>query len=125
MMTITNRLLHLGESGRGGWNRKQIEILGLEWPPRKGWQQTVLGKPITQEDAKRFVELNGATIRPAKERRSVITTDLPIPPGFPIKAETVFASFWLYVSRMDRETLTKAITVLEYITRKAKQETSP
>ena len=117
-MRITESLLEQGKSDRGGWNAKQLAWIGVDWPVHHGWQRKALGKEITENDARMFLSLRGETIRqPA--RRSVIKTDLPIPSGYPVKAETVIASFWLFLSRMDRELLRKTIPVLEYITRKA------
>jgi len=34
-MKITATLLEAGKSIRGGWNRKQMDILVLDWPIRE------------------------------------------------------------------------------------------
>jgi len=118
-MKITEQLLERGKSDRGGWNAKQLACIGVEWPIKHGWQFKAIGREITDEDARMFLSLRGEVVRQPK-RRSVIKTDLPIPPGFPVGAETVFASFWLYVSKLDKRLLKTSLPILEYITRKAK-----
>lgn len=63
MVTITNDLIVAGVSGAGGWNRKQLEILGVAWPPRRGWKWAVIGKQITEEQYQEFIERTGITRR--------------------------------------------------------------
>ncbi len=33
---------------KGGWTKNQLEILGLTWPPKKGWQDKVIGKELSE-----------------------------------------------------------------------------
>jgi hypothetical protein len=115
-MEITEKLIRDGASNRGGWNRAQLNLIGAEWPPKNGWIAKAVGQPISEDQASEFLRL--------RKKRSMVKTDLPIPPDFPVKDETVIASFWLYVSRMERERLKQSIPVLEYIARKAKQKTA-
>lgn len=123
-MEITEQLIRDGASKRNGWNRAQLKIIGVEWPPAHGWIAKTVGQSISKEQADEFIQLRGETVRVSRQRRSVVKTDLPIPPGFSVKDETVIASFWLYVSRMDRENLKQSIPALEYIARKAKQKSA-
>lgn len=118
-MKITESLIEAGKSIRGGWNRKQVELLGAEWPPKENWQRKVIGREITPEDAELFLDLRGTTER-KNHRRSPVKSDLPFPQGFPAKAETVIASFHLYLTKLDREVLREALPVLSYIMAKAK-----
>ena len=60
MGSVTEELLELGMSSRGGWSREQFAILKIQWPPVKGWKARVIGTLIRQEDADRFVELKDA-----------------------------------------------------------------
>jgi hypothetical protein len=123
-MEITEKLIRDGASNRGGWNRAQLNLIGAEWPPKNGWIAKAVGQPISEDQASEFLRLRGETVRVSRKKRSMVKTDLPIPPDFPVKDETVIASFWLYVSRMERERLKQSIPVLEYIARKAKQKTA-
>lgn len=46
-----------GMSDKGGWSKAQFSILGVTWPPLRGWKDVAIGKPITEEAAKLFVSL--------------------------------------------------------------------
>jgi len=37
------------KSSRGGWNRKQLEALGVPWPLKAGWAQRLIGQTFTPE----------------------------------------------------------------------------
>ena len=39
IVIIDTDFIRLGESGNGGWNKKQFNILGINWPPKKGWKE--------------------------------------------------------------------------------------
>jgi len=54
-------------------------------------------------------------------KRSVVKTDLPIPPGFPVKVETVLASLWIFLSKLDPTMKRKVAPILEYMIRKLNQ----
>lgn len=56
---VTNELVRQGQSERGGWNREQLRILGVKWPPKKGWRSRVLGRRISEEDRDRFLAIRG------------------------------------------------------------------
>jgi hypothetical protein len=58
---VTEKLLLAGRTGPGGWNRLQIECLGIKWPPKKGWKSRIRGRSIPRDKAERFVALRGAT----------------------------------------------------------------
>jgi hypothetical protein len=60
-MKITEAFLEKIASGEGGWNRPQLALLGVAWPPVKGWKQTLLGRKISEETAKRLEELSETT----------------------------------------------------------------
>lgn len=69
---VTRELIETGRTGSGGWNKRQLKILGVKWPPRKGWLSRSIGKLITPEDAKLFVELKGATTEKWKRKKQQI-----------------------------------------------------
>ena len=121
-MKITESLLESGKSIRGGWNRKQMDILGVDWPVREGWQRSVIGKEISGDEAERYLALRGVTKR-YPNRRSPVTNLLPFPRGFPAKDETVIASFDRYLSKVDREILRAALPVLSYMLNTAAKRT--
>lgn len=121
-MKITLAHIEQGRSVRGGLNREQVELLGASWPLKDGWMRKVIGTDISIRDYDRFLSLQGQLVRqPKKQRRSVVKTDLPVPAGYPVKAETVFASFYLYVSKMDANLLKISLPLAEFIVRKMRQ----
>lgn len=54
---ITDELIDAGSSRQEGWTKEQLALLGVAWPPPKGWRRDILGRPIDAEAAARFVEL--------------------------------------------------------------------
>lgn len=44
-----------------GINKDQIRVLGIEFPLKSGWRDTIIGKEITEEQAKEFLALKGMT----------------------------------------------------------------
>lgn len=54
---VTFELIDAGESGNGGWSKAQLECLGLNWPPVKGWQNRIVGKAISIQDRDKFLSL--------------------------------------------------------------------
>ncbi len=59
-MVVTEELLERGKSIRGGWSREQFHVLGIDFPPSKGWKKSILGEYISEIDANFFVELKDA-----------------------------------------------------------------
>lgn len=47
-MKLTRENLHAlsGSPGQAGFTRKQIEMLGFDWPPVKGWLTSLIGTEI-------------------------------------------------------------------------------
>lgn len=65
---ITNDFLE-GNKGRG-WNRDQIELLGIEWPPRHGWKLRVIGKMVDRLVAERFAALKDTELKARRRART-------------------------------------------------------
>ncbi len=57
---ITPDLIAAGASVANGYTRRQVESLGLSWPPPRGWKQSIVGAAVTAEAATEFVRLAGA-----------------------------------------------------------------
>ena len=60
--TVTPKFITQGQSFRGGWSKRQIEILGFEWPPKPGWRREAIGREIAYAEADEFLSL--AKLRP-------------------------------------------------------------
>ncbi len=56
-MDITEELIAAGTSERGGWSKRQLALLGVDWPPVGGWKKSIIGRPISEEDAEEFLRL--------------------------------------------------------------------
>lgn len=57
-MTLTEELLTAGLSERGGYSRRQLDLLGVAWPPLRGWKKTVVGKDFPDAVVKEFLRLS-------------------------------------------------------------------
>ena len=53
-MQVTRSYIMANRTNRGAWTRSQIEALGVEWPPRQGWIDRIVGTEISAEAARRF-----------------------------------------------------------------------
>jgi ribonuclease HI len=76
LIPVTAELIESGKSFRGGWNKIQLAILGVPWPPSSGWKPLAMKRRITPLEAQRFVSLrrkgfthetNGPPSRPAAD----------------------------------------------------------
>ena len=36
---LTEDILNKGKSKNGGYSKKQLELIGINWPPIKGWKK--------------------------------------------------------------------------------------
>lgn len=52
---ITEAFLRAGQSGRDGWTKRKLALLGVNWPPRKGWKRLVIGQDIPESVAEEFL----------------------------------------------------------------------
>jgi len=55
MFKVTRQWIKDNSTPRGGWNYKQLQAIGVDVPPTKGWIDEVDGKEITEEQADLFV----------------------------------------------------------------------
>ena len=54
MKVITYEYVHQHKTTNGGWTKKQLEVLGVQWPPRNGWIRSVCGKVLTSQEVAAF-----------------------------------------------------------------------
>lgn len=55
-MILTNKYINSHKTESGGWTRKQIEAIGGTWPPKRGWKRKIVGREISELNAKIFEE---------------------------------------------------------------------
>lgn len=81
-MIVTAELIEQGKSCRGGWTKAQLAILGVKWPPPKGWKARVIGwKEISDSAAEEFVRLKGqerSTLERTRPETATLTLHPPV-----------------------------------------------
>ncbi len=50
-------LIRWATNGKSSWTAKQIKLLGLKYPAKKGWKWKVIGKEIDEQQKRRFEEI--------------------------------------------------------------------
>ena len=53
-MKINRAFIMENRTPRGSWTQAQIEALGVTWPPRAGWIDTVIGQELTEAQVRQF-----------------------------------------------------------------------
>jgi hypothetical protein len=48
---------------KGACNKAQLELLGISWPPKAGWMYRIVGREISEDTAKKFVECQNMKMR--------------------------------------------------------------
>jgi len=95
---ITNEMIEAGKSGMGGWNRRQVEAIGMKWPLTQGWKFRIIGTTVEKSKVTEFLSLKGATKRPRKIRgQSLIKSDLPFSVATGETDKRVVDSFWRWL----------------------------
>lgn len=54
---VDAKFITRGQSFRAGWSRRQLEILGFDWPPVPGWRRMAVGREIDSASAEEFLAL--------------------------------------------------------------------
>jgi hypothetical protein len=61
-MKITKDYLNTHKTARGGFTRKQFQILGINWQPKKGWERQIIGNELTIEEAEQFEKAKSSKV---------------------------------------------------------------
>lgn len=48
-MKIDEACFSLWRTKKGGFTRAQLSLLGVDWPPTRGWKASLIGTEITSE----------------------------------------------------------------------------
>ena len=48
---VTKEFIESIKTANGGYIRKQLDALGVGWPPPKGWKKEIVGASIPRETA--------------------------------------------------------------------------
>jgi len=57
-MYITNDFLLNIRTKKGGYTKRQLEILDIDWPPIKDWKKTIIGNIINQNQYDELLEIS-------------------------------------------------------------------
>lgn len=66
MIRLTREILHSASTNNCGFNREQLYLLGVDWPPVKGWLSGLIGRQVSDETWQMVVKLKG--VRNRKQR---------------------------------------------------------
>ncbi len=95
---ITNEMIEAGKSEIGGWNRRQVEAIGMKWPLTQGWKFRIIGTTVERSKVAAFLSLKGATKRPRKIRgQGIIKSDLPFSVATGEIEKRIVDSFWRWL----------------------------
>lgn len=53
---LNKELINAAKTERGGFTAKQLRILGIAWPPKKGWAKDLRGRCLDGGTYQRFVD---------------------------------------------------------------------
>jgi hypothetical protein len=73
---LTSENLHRVGTNGCGFNRDQLALLGIKWPPRNGWLKDLIGREIDEEKFSEIEALKGR--RKRKNTPSVVMEELPL-----------------------------------------------
>ena len=55
-LIVTKQFLDAHKTKSGGYNRRQLEAIGVKWPPGKGWKSAVIGLNVTPKQVELFIK---------------------------------------------------------------------
>lgn len=53
---ITKEILMDYRTKNGAWTKSQLDVLGVKWPPKKGWHDEVIGLKLTDDEFQKFID---------------------------------------------------------------------
>ena len=45
-ITLTKESIEALKTGSGGYSRVVLNMMGIQWPPKKGWKTQAIGKEV-------------------------------------------------------------------------------
>lgn len=58
-ITLTKELLDAAKTARGGYTKAQLALLGVAWPPARGWTAALIGRQVERDVAERLLRGGG------------------------------------------------------------------
>ena len=56
-VTVGDQELEAARTGSGGWSKAQLALVGVDWPPAKGWMRRVKGTRLPGSIVAAFIRL--------------------------------------------------------------------
>ena len=85
---LTDALISEVATARGGWTREQLGIMGISWPPPKGWRKQLVAEERTLTDDE-VEEVREARVTVAERRSRLSASERPVLPcpwcGVPVE----------------------------------------
>ncbi len=69
-MKLTYEVIHSAGTSECGFNSHQLELMGVNYPPPRGWLTRLIGKEIEDWKWELILELKGP--RPKRERDAIL-----------------------------------------------------
>lgn len=84
LITITEERLNKAKTPKGSYNAKQLRVLGINYPPKKGWKKKLIGEKVT---LLRFIEFvkasrNKVYLQEIELLLPTLTPPVKIPEGY-------------------------------------------
>ena len=84
MIMLTQKLFNQGKADGGSWNKRQLELLGVDvgdsWNLTKGWKNKILGKFYPDHVIEEFLALKGTSKQQRKKefrKKQLSLLDVP------------------------------------------------
>jgi hypothetical protein len=58
---LTDEWMRAHATRNGGYSKKQLELIGVAWPPITGWRKEISGREIDAAAAEEFAAIARAT----------------------------------------------------------------
>jgi len=69
-MILTNEMLKAAASNNCGFNKTQLQLLGVSWPPVKGWLRNLEGTYLDDAKWHQVMALSG--VKPTTKRKEIL-----------------------------------------------------
>lgn len=72
-MKLTREIIHSAGTLGMGFNRHQLALLGVKWPPKKGWLSRLVGTEVSDDVWEKVMRLK--SVRRKHERLRALQDD--------------------------------------------------
>jgi len=73
---LTEKLIRAGGTSGIAWNRRQMTLLGIGWPLKKGWMKELIGLQVPDEIYLTFLSLKKSRPSPPSRPKRHESTEL-------------------------------------------------